>query len=168
MLDVGPNGLLLVACWWSLAVRRNPTTPSRPVKYHLNNNEWISREIWSAILKCVIWSIINETSKTYLSWVVNTVAADDVWASAGAVMTKFGPRIYETVTRKLTHWGRGKIAAVSQTSFSNVFLPWKAWISIEVSQKFIPNGSINNKRALVQILAWRRTGDKPLSEPMVG
>ena len=29
------------------------------------------------------------------------------------------------------------------------------------------NGPINNKPALVQIMAWRRTGDKPLSEPVM-
>ena len=33
--------------------------------------------------------------------------------------------------------------------------------------KFIPKGPINNIPALVQIMAWRRPGDKPLSEPMM-
>ena len=33
---------------------------------------------------------------------------------------------------------------------------------------FIHKGPINNIPALVQIMAWRRPGDKPLSEPMVG
>ena len=35
--------------------------------------------------------------------------------------------------------------------------------------KIIHNGSINNKQALVQnqIMAWRQTDDKPLSEPMI-
>ena len=33
--------------------------------------------------------------------------------------------------------------------------------------KFVPNGPINNIPALVQIMAWRRPGDKPLSEPMM-
>ena len=40
-------------------------------------------------------------------------------------------------------------------------------ISIKISLKFIPKGPINNIPALVQIMAWRRTGDKPLSEPMM-
>ena len=37
------------------------------------------------------------------------------------------------------------------------------------NQSFVdlPKGSINNNQALDQIMAWRRTGDKPLSEPMV-
>ena len=33
--------------------------------------------------------------------------------------------------------------------------------------KFVPRGPINNIPALVQIMAWRRPGDKPLSEPMM-
>ena len=32
---------------------------------------------------------------------------------------------------------------------------------------FIPKGPINNMPVLVQIMAWRRPGDKPLSEPMM-
>ena len=33
--------------------------------------------------------------------------------------------------------------------------------------KFIPEVQINNIPALFQIMAWRRSGDKPLSEPMM-
>ena len=40
-------------------------------------------------------------------------------------------------------------------------------ISIKISLTFIPKGLINNIPALVQIMAWRRSGDKPLSEPML-
>ena len=36
-----------------------------------------------------------------------------------------------------------------------------------ISLKFVPKGSINNILALVQIMAWRRPGDKPLSRPML-
>ena len=42
-----------------------------------------------------------------------------------------------------------------------------AWISLKISLKFIPKVQINNIPALVQIMAWRRSGDKPLSEPMM-
>ena len=33
--------------------------------------------------------------------------------------------------------------------------------------KFVPKGPIDNRSALVQIMAWRRTGDKPLPGPML-
>ena len=40
-------------------------------------------------------------------------------------------------------------------------------ILIKISMKFIPEGPINNIPALVQVMAWRHPGDKPLSEPMM-
>ena len=47
------------------------------------------------------------------------------------------------------------------------FLNENGWISIKSPLKFVPQGPIYNIPALVQIMAWRRTGDKPLSEPMM-
>ena len=41
------------------------------------------------------------------------------------------------------------------------------WIPIKISLKSVPKGPINNIPAMVKIMAWRRPGDKPLSEPMV-
>ena len=32
---------------------------------------------------------------------------------------------------------------------------------------FVPKGPIDNKSALVRVMAWRRTGDKPLPESML-
>ena len=51
--------------------------------------------------------------------------------------------------------------------FKCIFLNENVWISIKISLKFVPKGPINNIPALVQIMAWRRPGDKPLSEPMM-
>ena len=48
-----------------------------------------------------------------------------------------------------------------------IFLNKNVWISIEISLKFVPKGPINNIPALVQIMAWRRPGDKTLSEQMM-
>ena len=51
--------------------------------------------------------------------------------------------------------------------FKWISLIENVWISIEISLNFVPMGPINNIPALVQIMAWRRPGDKPLSEPMM-
>ena len=51
--------------------------------------------------------------------------------------------------------------------FKCIYLNENVWISIKISLNFVPQGPINNIPALVQIMAWRRPGDKPLSEPMV-
>ena len=38
---------------------------------------------------------------------------------------------------------------------------------INISLKSVSDGPINNIPASVQIMAWRRPGDKQLSEPMI-
>ena len=43
------------------------------------------------------------------------------------------------------------MAAILQTTFSDA--------------SFAPKGPINNKLTVVQVMAWRRIGDKPLLEP---
>ena len=51
--------------------------------------------------------------------------------------------------------------------FKCIFLNENALISLKISLKFVPKALINNIPALVQIMAWRRPGAKPLSELMV-
>ena len=51
--------------------------------------------------------------------------------------------------------------------FKWIFLNENIGISINISPKFVPRGPINNIPTLVQVMAWRRPGDKPLSEPMM-
>ena len=60
------------------------------------------------------------------------------------------------------------MAAIFQTTFSNALaLNENVSISLKISRKFVPKVQFNNIPALLQIMAWRRPGDKPLSEPMV-
>ena len=51
--------------------------------------------------------------------------------------------------------------------FKCIFMNENVLILIKISLKFTPKGPINNIPALVQIMAWCRPGDKPLSEPMM-
>ena len=51
--------------------------------------------------------------------------------------------------------------------FKRIFLNENVWMPTTISLKFVPKGPINNIPALVQIMVWRRPGDKPLSEPMM-
>ena len=48
-----------------------------------------------------------------------------------------------------------------------IFMNEKLFIWIWILLKFVPKGPINNIPALSQIMAWRLSGDKPLSEPML-
>ena len=51
--------------------------------------------------------------------------------------------------------------------FKWIFFNENVRISIMISLKFVPKGPINNIPALVQTMAWRRSGAKPLYELMV-
>ena len=59
------------------------------------------------------------------------------------------------------------MSAILQTTFEIHFFNENISISIKISLKFVPKGVINNITALVQIMAWHRSGDKPLSESMM-
>ena len=51
--------------------------------------------------------------------------------------------------------------------FKSIFVNENVQILIKTSLMFVPKAPINNIPSLVQIVAWRRPGDKPLSEPMM-
>ena len=51
--------------------------------------------------------------------------------------------------------------------FKRIFLNENIWILNKISLKYVHCGLIDNMSALVQIMTWCRTGDKPLSEPML-
>ena len=55
----------------------------------------------------------------------------------------------------------------SDDIFKWIFLNENVWIALKISLKFISKVQINNILALVQMMAWHRPGDKPLSEPMM-
>ena len=58
-------------------------------------------------------------------------------------------------------------AILADDIFKCIFLTENDRILIGISLKFVPRSLIDNKSALVQVMAWRRTGDKPLPEPML-
>ena len=54
------------------------------------------------------------------------------------------------------------MTGIVQTTF--IFLNENVWILLEISLKFAPIGQTNNIPALIQIMVWRRPGDKLLSK----
>ena len=58
-------------------------------------------------------------------------------------------------------------AFLADDKFKSIFLNENDRIPIRISLKFVPMSPIDNNLALVQVMAWRRTGDKPLLEPML-
>ena len=51
--------------------------------------------------------------------------------------------------------------------FKYILVKENVWISLNISQKFLPIVQIHSIPALVKIMAWCWSGDKPLSEPMM-
>ena len=60
-----------------------------------------------------------------------------------------------------------KLPPLRRRHIQPIFLNENIRISIKICLKFVPKVPINNIQALVQVMAWRRPGDKPLSEPMM-
>ena len=82
--------------------------------------------------------------------------------------------IFKCITQNIPVWNdlntlrpRKNGRHYTKDIFRCIFLNESGWISIKMSLNFVPKDPINNIRALVQIMAWRRPGNKPLSEPMM-
>ena len=58
-----------------------------------------------------------------------------------------------------------KMTAISQTTYSNVFSGMRNVVFL--FKCHVPKDPIDNKPALVQVMASRRTGDKPLPEAIL-
>ena len=87
-----------------------------------------------------------------------------LWGVAELMMTSHQ---WERACGHLTHWGRDKMAVISQTIASSAF-SWMKLFNFKWSlMRYVLYGLIDNMTTLVQIIAWRRTGDKPLSEAML-
>ena len=68
----------------------------------------------------------------------------------------------------LTHLPLDKMAAIlADDIFNCIFLNENDRIPIQISLKYVPRSPMDNKSALVQVMAWHRTGDIPLPEPMM-
>ena len=67
----------------------------------------------------------------------------------------------------LTHRSQDKMANTLQTTSSKAF-SWMKIVTFWFSFHWkLLKGPVKNDPSLVQILAWRRTGGKPLSEPVM-
>ena len=58
-------------------------------------------------------------------------------------------------------------AILADDNFKCIFLNENDRIPIRISLKFVPRSPNDNKPALVRVVAWRRTGAKPLPKLML-
>ena len=57
-------------------------------------------------------------------------------------------------------------AMLADDNLKYIFFNENDRIPTQISLRFIAKCAIDNNTALVQVMAWRRTGDKPLPELM--
>ena len=112
----------------------------------------ICETVANFVLIIGILSKVDEPFNSYLNSFSSSVACMRCWTGSLLVNT-LRPR----------QNGR----RFADDTFKRIFLNENVWISHKISPKFVPEVQINNIPALVQIMAWRRPGDKPLSEPMM-
>ena len=79
---------------------------------------------------------------------------------------------YILIWNILTHWGRDKNGCYfvgDSLKYIYIYISWMILFEFRMKFQwsFVSKGLINNIPNLVHIMAWRRPGDKPLSEPMV-
>ena len=102
-------------------------------------------------------------------WII-TYKKDKILSMEGGLVAK--PLIFyhmctdfQTILNSLGLRQNGRLFA--DDTFKHIFVNENIRISTKNSLKFVPKGLINNIPALVLIMAWRRSGDKPSSEPML-
>ena len=68
----------------------------------------------------------------------------------------------------LTHLSLNKMPTIlADDIFISIFLSEDDKIPIQISLKPVARSPINISPALVQVMTWRRTGDKPLLVPVM-
>ena len=88
--------------------------------------------------------------------------------TAPRVSTAFA-QFSRNIPDELTHLPLEKMAAtLADDNFKSIFLDENDRIPIRFFPlKFVPRSPIDNTPALVQVMAWCLTGDRPLPEPML-
>ena len=129
-------------------------------------------------VRCIIESISPENLPNMADWRNKTTALSGTHTGSPTyasvkdcklwycrVVSHYNNVIFSSKSVSLTHWQNGR--HFPDNIFKCIFLNENIWIPINISLKFVPKGLIKNIPALVQIMAWRRPGNKPLSEPMM-
>ena len=135
-----------------------PTTSSFSTKHWL---QWIGqRQVQGKTRNLYVWGLgafyIRELTVLYLLQIQVWILY--VWEWQGGICG-------QTSVNTLRPRQNGRHFA--DDIFRCIFFNENVWTSLKFSLKFVPDVRINNIPALVQIMAWRRPGDKPLSEPMM-
>ena len=146
--------------------------------------EWLDLVIWNAltliwfyrnmqnycISNCKNALAIRQFFTKPLNWWLWIPAWGWLWPNIGFYISSYIClfRVHRNLMLVVvTHPTEQNGSHFADNIFKCRFLNEKFCILIQISLKFVPNGSIDNMSVWFQIMAWCRTGDKPFSEPML-
>ena len=134
---------------------------------------WISRFQTNLWLMTCVYLVILPSHDCQLSLLMISQNWDRQW-----LVSSYNKPVSEPVLTKVCRhmaspghiysFAPDKMAAIlTDDTFKCIFLNENTRIPIWIALKFVPMSPIDNKPALVHVMAWRRTGDKPLPEVML-
>ena len=124
---------------------------------------WWSRESYwrySFVLQVTVWV----TTRFCSSWLVMRSLMD---RSSSTISCTVPSDLQPWQVWLLTHPTEQNGRHDADDIFNWISMNEKSCNLIQFSLRSDPKGQINNKSALVQVMAWHRTGDQPLYEPML-
>ena len=165
----------------------NQYWPRSMSPYGVTRPQWVNHDAMDFVLFISSFLLLHNVNAIYVMWdpvqkLVPSTRVTTVGFQAGFSLTPF---VYFFV-KEISDFTKLLIGFPLVTSFwintlrprqngrhfaddmfKCIFLNENVWIPIEIALKFVPKSSINNNPTLFQIMARRRPGDKPLSEPMM-
>ena len=127
--------------------------------YHLGSNKAIVHLTWNIMILLCPKCLLPIPPLSIVTGVLVNTWHKEAWLS---YITPSSIQTNTVNTLRLRQIDR----KVAVDIFKWISLNENVWILLKISLKFAPTFRINNFPALVQINAWRRQGDKPLSVPM--
>ena len=164
--------------WAKTTARRDENHLSFGASYIRDFTVHWGRDKMDTILRMTVWNIFA-SMKMFEFWYVTEVWQVSIGSGNGLASNRQEVITWSRddpvqwhIRVSLPQWvntlrQRQNGCRFADDTFKRIFLNENVRISINISLKFVPKGPINNNPALVQIMAWRRSGDKPLSEPMM-
>ena len=120
-----------------------------------------------------LWQIAQSGNWYIRSWLSDYHSFSSQLIAATISLNSDGTHVMDCTNICIPYWyintlrPRQNGRRFADDTFKRIFLNENVRISIKISPKFVPKGPINNIPAMIQIMAWCRSGDKPLSEPIM-
>ena len=137
--------------WWNIV----NLTHINKLQWNFNRNSYI---------------FIQENAAENVVWKISTIVSQPHCVKSQSGISNSHIPMFSCRQDNLTHLPWTKWPPFPDDISKCIFMNEKFCVLIRISLKFVPKNQekgCNNIPALVQIMAWRRSGDKLLSEPIL-